>query len=102
MLIANADELGLSEKSLAALILIVLKIYKNDLFYSLLPKKQNTKLLFDALSLECGIFQEKEKLKQELSKFRRVMTETFSTAVGRFNSLFTHFQELKSPISNIH
>ena len=56
MHIAYADELGLSEKSLAAMILIFLKIYKNDLFYSLSPKKQNIKLLFDALSLECGIF----------------------------------------------
>ena len=73
MLIANADELGLSEKSLAAMILIVLKIYKNALFYSFSPKKQNTKLLIDALSLECGMFQDKKRLKQEISKFSIVV-----------------------------
>ena len=31
-----------------------------------------------------------------------MQTETFSTAIGHFDSLFTHFQELKAPISKTH
>ena len=60
MLIAYVDELGLSEKSLAAIILIILKMYKNDLFYSFSPKKQNTKLLFDAYHWNVACFKKKK------------------------------------------
>ena len=101
MLIEFADASGLSDKQLAVIILIFLKKHKTELFYHLQPKKDDVKLLIDAISLECSNKSEILQVKLELAKFKRGITEGFAHTVNRFDSLYTHFAQLKKPINGI-
>ena len=99
-LITYADTIGLSDEALSSVILTYLKRHKNELFYSISPKKGNLKIMIDTLSLQCSTSAEVTQIKHELSRFQREQHEPFSTAVARFDSLYSHLSELKAPISN--
>ena len=55
--------------------------------------------MIDTLSLQCSTAAEVTQIKHELSRFQREQHEPFSTAVARFDSLYSHLSELKAPIS---
>jgi hypothetical protein len=87
MLIKFADTVGLSDKHLAVILMIFLKKHRTELFYVLQPKKNNIKLLIDAISIECSNKAEIVQIKSELSKFKREVTENFAKTVNRFDAL---------------
>ena len=63
------------------------------------PKKNNIKLLIDAISIECSNKSEILQIKNELSKFKREVPENFAKTVNRFDALYTHLAQLKAPIT---
>ena len=99
MLIKFADNIGLSDKHLAVILMIFLKKHRTELFYVLQPKKNNIKLWINSISIECSNKREILQIKGELSKFKRETTENFAKTVNRFDSLYTHFAHLKAPIT---
>jgi hypothetical protein len=99
MLIKFADNIGLSDKHLAVILMIFLKKHRTELFYTLQPKKNNIKLLIDAISTECSNKTEILQIKIEFQKSKRETTENFAKTVNRFNSIYTHFAQLKAPIT---
>ena len=62
--------------------MIFLKKHRTELLYTLQPKKNNIKLLVDAISIECSNKTEISQIKQELSKFNRETTKAFTKTVN--------------------
>jgi hypothetical protein len=77
--------------------MIFLKKHRTELFYTPQPKKNNIKLLIDAISIECS--NKTGILQIELSKFKRETMEAFAKTVNRVDSIYTHLAQLKTPIT---
>ena len=92
-LIEYSDDIGLTDESLSTAILVFLKKHKPDLYHILSPKKANFTLMINLISLECSLTVKLDKVKLELSKFKRMSTDTFSFAIMKFDSIYTHFSE---------
>ena len=55
--------------------------------------------MIDTLILQYSTSAEVTQIKHELSRFQREQHEPFTTAIARFDSLYSHLSELKAPIS---
>ena len=76
-LITFADTIGLSDQALSLIILTCIKKHKNDIFYRIIPKKSNLKIMIDTVSLQCSTTAEVTQIKYELSRFKREQHEPF-------------------------
>ena len=84
LLIAYADEISLTDKALSEMILIFLKHHREELYYTVSPKKENLGLMMEMISLDCSNTREMGLVKQELAKIKRTSIENFSTAITRY------------------
>ena len=98
-LIVMADEIGSTDEALLCMICTYLKRFKPQILDICDSKKQSITAIMEILSFHCSTDNEKFEILSRLKAFRREPTESFASAVTRFESMYSFYLQLEKPSS---